>query len=488
MKMRPARFALFACATSLLFVACAAEKTDHRPPNVVIIFADDLGYADVGIYGAKGFETPNLDQMAADGIRFTQFYMPASGCSPSRAALLTGSYPLRAGIPDVLFPWAKIGLNSDEVTIAELLKSRGYATRAIGKWHLGDHPNFLPTSHGFDSYFGLPYSNDMSPEPKNNPRERASEYPPLPLIQDTTIIELEPDQRFLTRRYTERALEFIQENQQKPFFLYLAHSMPHAPLWASAPFVGSSEQGMYGDVLQELDWSTGQILQILHDLQLEENTLVMFTSDNGPWLIFGNHAGSAGPLREGKASSFEGGHRVPAIFRWPGTIPAGTVSDEVATAMDLLPTIAAIAGAQTPRDRVLDGFDISPILAGKPEAKSQYESFFYYRAGHLQAVRSGKWKLHVPHNYLSSERGQIANDGMPGSYAREDIGLELFDLENDISERINIAAEHPEVVERLLKMIQNARIDIGDRATEVVGKNARPPGRVSHAWSAQPAK
>ena len=457
----------------------------ERPPNVIVIFTDDQGYQDVGVYGAEGYETPHLDELAREGMRFTDFHVAASACSPSRAALLTGSYPLRVGLPTVLGPQSRVGLNPDEVTVAELLKEQGYATAAIGKWHLGDHPKFLPTNHGFDSYFGLPYSNDMSPVTAHNPRERAKRHPPLPLIQDTSIVEREPDQSTLTRRYTEKALGFIERNQEEPFFLYMPHTFPHVPLYASEQFEGTTEQGTYGDVIREIDWSVGQIMGKLEELRLEGNTLIAFTSDNGPWLVYGDHAGKTGPYREGKGTSFEGGQRVPFIVRWPGKIPAGTVADEFVTAMDLLPTIAHVTGAEVPSDRVIDGHNIWPILSRQSGAESPYERFFYYRGGQLQAVRSGRWKLHIPHDYRTLEGGEVGHDGELGEYGQGHIGLALFDLEEDPGETANVAGEHPAVVERLKGYIEAARRDIGDRAIDAEGERARPVGRVEEPWDKQ---
>lgn len=472
-------------ALCLASTECRPQEMLERPPNFIVILTDDQGYADVGVYGAQGFETPNLDRLAREGIRFTSFYMANSACSPSRAALLTGSYPDRVGIPEVLSPRSTLGLNPDEITIAELLKSRGYATAAVGKWHLGDHPVFLPTNQGFDTYFGIPYSNDMSPDPRNNPRPHASGHPPLPLIRDTTIIEREPDQSTLTRRYTEEVIAFIEAHADQPFFVYLAHTFPHVPLYVSEELQGSTEQGLFGDVIAEIDGSLGAILATLDRLGLDEHTLIAFTSDNGPWLIFGNHAGSAGPLREGKGTTFEGGQRVPGIVRWPGHIPAGQVSDELVTAMDLLPTLARLAGAELPGDRVIDGHDIWPLLAGVTGARSPYEKFLYYRTGQLQAVRSGGWKLHVAHVYRTTVGGVIGRDGVPGSYAQTEIGLSLFDLEGDLGETTSVAAQHPEVVERLLRFIEEGRHDIGDRITGSVGTGARSPGQVAEPWTEQ---
>lgn len=473
----------------ILLTGCGSDSSapsaDEESPNVVIIFTDDQGYEDVGVYGADGYSTPNLDQMAAEGMRFTSFYVAASACSPSRAALLTGSYPMRVGVPGVLMPRTTVGLNPEEVTLADILQGEGYATAAVGKWHLGDHPEFLPTNNGFDSYFGVPYSNDMSPNPENNPRERARRHPPLPLVEDTSIIEREPDQSQLTRRYTERAVGFIEEHRYQPFFLYLAHTFPHVPLHVSSRFRGASEQGMYGDVIREIDWSTGQILNTLRRLDLDEETIVVFTSDNGPWLIYGDHAGKTGPYREGKGTSFEGGHRVPCIVQWPGEIPAGSVSDELVTAMDFLPTIANRVGADLSGLPTIDGHDIWPILSGEPGAASPYEKFFYYAGGRLQAVRSGKWKLHVPHGYRTTEGGTVAHGGKLGEYARSEIGLSLFNLEEDRGETTNVADQHPDVVDRLKGYIEQAREDIGDRATDTEGAEARAPGRVSDPWPAQ---
>jgi arylsulfatase A len=468
----------------VLLAACAPAEYDERP-NFVLILADDMGWGDIGVQGATGFATPNIDRLAAEGTRFTSFYAPNAACSPTRAAILTGSYAPRVGIPHVLGPRSRRGLNPQEITIAEVLRDRGYATVAVGKWHLGDHPAFLPTAQGFDSYFGLPYSNDMSPVKANNPRERANLwYPPLPLIRDTTVIEREPDQTQLVRRYTEEVVGFIEYNADRPFFAYLAYSLPHVPLWASERFKGSTERGLYGDVVSEIDWSVGEIMATLRRLGLDRRTLVAFTSDNGPWLVFGNHAGSSGPYREGKATTFEGGHRVPGIFHWPGRIPAGRVTDAFATGMDFLPTFAALAGDTVPADRVIDGHDIWPLLAGTTE-ETPYEEFFYFRGGQLQAVRSGKWKLHVPHRYPTLVGGEAGRDGFPGREVTGQIGLVLYDLEADSAETTDVSTKHPDVVARLLERIEWARNDIGDALTESVGVNARPPGMVDEPWAVQ---
>jgi arylsulfatase A len=454
---------------------CCGKSSSDRP-NFVIIFTDDQGYADLGCYGAEGFQTPNLDRMAAEGVRFTDFYVAAALCTPSRAALLTGCYPQRVGLPWVVGPegpeWAagmsNIGISSQEQTIAEILKTRGYATACFGKWHLGHHRQFLPTHHGFDEYFGLPYSNDMCPQNDNV-------YPPLPLIDGERAVEYNPDQTKLTTWYTERAVKFIEKNRDKLFFLYVPHSMPHVPLYVSEKFKGKSKQGLYGDVIMEIDWSAGQILSALNRLGIDERTLVIFTSDNGPWLAYGDHAGSAKPLREGKGTTLEGGMRVPCIMRWPGRIPEGTVCNQVATAMDILPTLAKLAGADLPAKRI-DGKDIWSLMSGKAGAKSPYEAFFYYNGWQLEAVRSGKWKLHFPHSYRS-----LAEAGSGGTQGKErtgEIGTALFDLENDISEQNDVSAKHQDVVERLSALADKMREDLGDSARQMTGRNRRPPGRI----------
>jgi len=430
----------------------AGAELPPRRPNVIIVLTDDQGYADVGCFGAQGFATPSLDRMAAEGIRFTDFYSAANVCSPSRAALMTGSYPVRVGITDVLEPNSGVGLNPQEETIAELLKCRGYATAAIGKWHLGDDKSFLPTRQGFDEYFGLPYSNDMSP---------------LPLLQGEEVIEYNPDLSQLTKRYTEKACDFIARNRQVPFFLYLAHTMPHVPLAASADFEGLSERGLYGDVLMEIDWSVGRILDTLDELGIAGNTLVAFASDNGPWLLYGNHAGSAGPFREGKMTTFDGGQRVPGIMRWPDRIKAQTISNEVVTTMDLFPTIAEFSKAELP-PWTIDGRSILPVLEGVSGAASPHDAIYFYDGVELQAVRSGPWKLHLPHSYLTII--QPGMDGNPGQEEQRDLALSLFNLGADPGETANLATQYPDVVSRLTEAAAAFDADIK--------RNQRPAGRL----------
>ncbi len=467
---------LTAAALAVPGCGSALERTSTGAsvdrPNLVIVFCDDVGYADVGVFGAKGYKTPNLDRMAAEGVKFTDFYAAAASCTPSRAALMTGCYPQRVSLPNVIGPSAKIGISSAEQTIAEVLKPLGYATACYGKWHLGHHPKFLPMRHGFDDYFGLPYSNDMWPNHPTNKR-----FPDLPLIEGERVIEYNPDQTQLTTWYTERAVRFIEKSKDRPFFLYLPHSMAHVPLFVSDKFKGKSEQGLYGDVMMEIDWSVGQILSTLKRLGIDKKTLVIFSSDNGPWLSYGDHAGSSGPLREGKGTTFDGGQCEPTIMRWPGQIPAGTVCNEPASTMDILPTFVKLAGAELPTRRI-DGKDIWPLMSGKPGARSPHEALFYYRGFALEAVRSGKWKLHLPHSYRSLGGRRGGTGGKPVKYEQAKISLALFDLENDIGEQHDVSAQHPDVVERLLGLVERMREDLGDSAKKMTGKNRRPPGRI----------
>jgi arylsulfatase A-like enzyme len=451
--------------------ASAAEPAKpNRPPNVIIILADDQGYGDAGCYGARDFATPNLDRLAREGVRFTDFYVAQPVCSASRAALLTGCYPNRIGIFGALNPSSTHGISSEEKTLAEVLKPRGYATAIYGKWHLGHRPKFLPTRHGFDDYFGLPYSNDMWPK---HPTDR---FPDLPLFEGEKVIEYNPDQTKLTTWYTERAVKFIEKNKDRPFFLYVPHTMPHLPLHVSDRFKGKSKQGLYGDVIMEIDWSVGEILAALKKHGLDEQTLVIYTSDNGPWLSYGNHAGSAGQLREGKMTTWEGGVREPCLMRWPGHIPAGIVCREPAMTIDILPTVAKLAGAELPRHPI-DGLDIWPLVTGKPGAKSPHEAFYFYWDRHLEAVRSGRWKLHFPHSYITLSGKPGGRDGKPALYKEGKTPLALYDLETDPGETRDVAKEHPDVVRRLETLADKAREDLGDSATGQRGKGVRLAGK-----------
>ena len=433
-------------------------------PNIIIIFTDDQGYNDLGCFGSPNIRTPNIDRMAAEGMKLTSFYSGASVCTPSRAALLTGCYPERVGNLNVLFPNSDVGLNPEETTIAEMLKSNGYTTACFGKWHLGHHQPFLPTEHGFDEYFGIPYSNDMGVDGSmplsdniilhegrtvEDFRAEAAKEPPL--MRGNQVIEWPADQTQLTSRYTEEAVRFITKNADKPFFLYLPHTMPHIPLYASDRFRGTSEAGLYGDTLEEIDWSVGEILQTLKKLNIDDRTMVVYTTDNGPWDLKGNNTdkvkgnmnrrigGSAYPLKGFKFSKWEGGMRVPCVMRWPGRIPAGKTCDEIAASIDLLPTIAELSGTTVSAERSIDGKSIVPLIEGKAGVKTPHETYFYRTAG----VRSGKWK------YI----------------AQKD---QLFDLAQDISESTNVAEQHPEVLSRLKQLLDNHKADMK--------ANGRPPG------------
>ncbi|MEM7145870.1 MAG: sulfatase [Verrucomicrobiota bacterium] len=470
------------CLSSLTRIAQAAESSQQHPPNIVIMFADDQGYGDIGVYGAKGYETPNLDRMAAEGARFTDFYVSSPVCSASRAALLTGCYHGRVGMHGAIGPSSPIGLSHDETTIAELLKQQGYATAMFGKWHLGRPENMLPTNHGFDEYLGIPYSNDMwpyHPGVRHLPmKERLKKWPHLPLIEGTTVIneKVSPDdQRQLTTLLTERAVDFINRNADHPFFLYVPQPMPHVPLYTSDKFEGKTEQGAYGDVIAEIDWSMGQILEALKTNGLDENTLVLYTSDNGPWLSYGNHAGSSGPLREGKGTCWEGGIRVPFLARWPGQIPPGLVVSEPAATIDLLPTIAAATEATLPKNKI-DGHNILPLLTGKENAKSPHKAlFFYYKNNQLQAMRSGKWKLIFPHTYRTLAGREGGTGGIPVNYENHQSELELYNLKQDIGETTNVADQYPEIVAKLTKMADEMRSDLGDSLTKSNPTGAREP-------------
>lgn len=475
----PVAVAIAIVLVSNMSTARAEDTSPRKTPNIVLIFTDDQGYGDLGCYGAKGFTTPNIDKLARDGIRFTDFHVSQPVCSASRASLLTGCYANRIGIHGALGPNARHGINANETTLAELLKAKGYATGMVGKWHLGHYPQFLPTRHGFDSYFGLPYSNDMWPY---HPEAKAGTYPKLPLFENEKIVVADvqaKDQAKLTTQYTERAVKFIGENKAKPFFLYVAHSMPHVPLFVSDKFKGKSQQGLYGDVIEEIDWSVGEILKTLDEHKLAGNTLVVFTTDNGPWLSYGNHAGTAGKLREGKGTVWEGGVRVPFVARWPGTIPPNSECRLPAMTIDILPTVAKVVGAELPK-HAIDGKDIGPLLRNDPGARSPQDAYFhYYNTNELQAVRSGKWKLMLPHTYRTMDGQEPGKDGTPGRYRQVKIeSPELYDLDADVGETKNVAAANSDVVKKLLDYAETAREELGDSLTKRVGKGLREPGRL----------
>ena len=442
-----------------------------------MIYCDDLGYGDLSSYGHGKIKTPELDRMAAEGQRWTNFYSPDAVCTPSRAGLLTGRFPVRYGLSSgkgvVFFPDSAGGMPPAEVTVAEALKEKGYSTALIGKWHLGHLPEFLPTRQGFDHYWGIPYSNDMDRVEKGGPTEaiRVRENIAdtlsenfaawnVPILRNTEEIERPADQRTLTKRYTEEAKRWIRERKDGPFFLYLAHSMPHVPLFPSKEFKGRSKGGIYGDVIEELDHSTGEIRRLLEDLELDGSTLVVFTSDNGPWLSYGDHGGSSGPLRAGKGTTWEGGQRVPAIFWWPGKLDPGVV-DGIGCAVDILPTLVTLAGAEMPQGRKMDGIDLSPtLLEGSPSPR---EKMFYWRCGELTAVREGKWKAHF---ITQGWYGQLPP-------RKEHPVPILHDLENDLAEITDVSGEHPEIVGRLTRLRDEHLAEIEDAADQLGLKTAR---------------
>jgi arylsulfatase len=474
----------------LVFLCLLSPAWSARRPNVVLILADDLGYGDLACFGARDLETPHLDGLAASGMRLTSFYVAQAVCTASRAALLTGCYANRVGMSGALNHTSTTGVHPREKLLGELLQGAGYATAAFGKWHLGLQPMFWPTRRGFGEFAGLPYSNDNGPL---HPVTRG--IPALPWYEKDEVTELDPDQSDFTRRITDRSVRFIEQNKEKPFFLYVPHVMPHVPIAVSKDWKGKSRRGVYGDVVQELDGSVGEILEALRRTGVEEDTIVIFTSDNGPFLSYGEHAGSPGPHREGKLTAFEGGVRMPCIVRWPGHVPAGTVSDEVVTAMDLFSTLLGFCGAPAPEQKV-DGLDLAPVFLGKPGAKGR-DVFFYYSGEELHAVRQGDWKLHVPHSYLTvaAEPGRggkpsnwgkiepraIEESGIQGIASRHgyrvaELPLALYNLREDPGEASNVAHLHPEVVERLRLLCAQARVELGDKITDQKGSGIRPCG------------
>ena len=468
--------ALFLKAVGLivLFSALSCETresekvVDSSTPNIIVIFTDDQGYGDVGCYGATGFETPNIDKLASQGMRFTNHYSAQPVCSASRAGLLTGCYPNRIGISGALFPRHEIGLNPEELTIAEMLKTEGYATAIYGKWHLGHHEKFLPLQHGFDEYVGVPYSNDMWPikldGTRAEPGKGRGDHPNLPIMEGNEIIEEITSlagQDKLTTLYTEKAVDFINRKKDEPFFLYVPHSMPHVPLGVSDKFRGKSEQGMYGDVMMEIDWSVGQIMKALKENNIEDNTIVIFTTDNGPWLNYGNHAGSSGGLREGKTTSWEGGQRVPFIIKWPGTTPEGVVCNKLSSTIDLLPSFAEITGASLP-DNEIDGLSVTALWKGDFDAEPRKEMYYYFGKNNLNGVRKGNWKLVFPHTF-SSYHTMPGNDGKGGRRIKTVVdSLELYNMMRDPGEEYNVINLYPEIALDLQSVAEAAREELGD--------------------------
>ncbi len=462
----------------------AVQAAKPKPVNIVLFYVDDMGYGDMAANGAIGYQTPNLDRLCAEGMRFTQFYSPAPVSSASRAGLMTGCYPNRIGIYGALQPRSATALNRDEWIIPQMLREQGYATCIVGKWHLGDARQFLPLQRGFDEYFGLPYSNDMWPYRYKIWRGKPGEVvnpasPPLPLYDGNEVVRtintLE-DEDELTTLYTERAVSFIERSARKPFFLYIPHNMPHTPLAVSEKFRGKSRQGAYGDVMMEIDWSVGEVMKALKQTGLDKNTLVIFTSDNGPWLNFGDHQGSAGALREGKFVCYEGGMRMPCVMRWPAAIPAGAVCNQLAGAIDLLPTFAAMTGGRL-SDNPIDGVNILPLMRGQADAEPRTELIYCY-SGAINAIRDWRFKLVVPHRHTSYEGVLPGDGGQPKPTVKVESDWELYDLRRDPGERYNVIAMYPEVVERLKARLAELSRELVDANTGSTGTGARPAGKI----------
>ena len=463
-KTIPTLLTIFSILNGAAFAVIPPER-----PNIILIYADDLGYGDLGSFGSTKNRTPNLDRMVSEGMKLTSFY-GAPVCTPSRAQVLTGCYAKRVSLPDVIGPVASVGLSTKEHTIAKLLRTQGYATMCIGKWHLGDAPEFLPTRHGFDHYFGLPYSNDMGGEGARAIAGKINSRPPLPLVRDNEVVEsLNPrDQDRLTARYTDEALQFIRQNQMRPFFLYFAHTAVHVPIHPGDQFKGRSANGQYGDWVEELDWSVGRVLGSLRELKLAEKTLVIFSSDNGPWLTQGTNGGSAGSLRGGKGGTYEGGVREPTVAWWPRHVPSGSMCDAVSGNIDFLPTFVRLAGGMMPTDRTIDGRDISPLMLGR-STQSPHECWYYFAGNQLQAVRSGPWKL-----ALTNQDEQSGKN--PAGVAKRPFIQKLYNLDIEIDERTDVTAQHPDIVKRLQMLA--AKMD-GDLGATGLGPGVRPPCRIT---------
>lgn len=462
---------LLLSALGTLSVPCMAND----PANVIIINLDDVGYGDFSFNGAYGYKTPNIDKMAAEGMRFTHFLaaQPISGAS--RAGLLTGCYPNRIGFSGAPGPGSDYGIHPDEMTLGELVKQKGYNTAIYGKWHLGDAPQFLPLQNGFDEYYGLPYSNDMWPfHPQQG---EVFNFPDLPTYEGNKIIGYNTDQTKFTTDYTDRTIQFIKKNKNKPFFIYLAHSMPHVPLAVSDKFKGKSEQGLYGDVMMEIDWSVGEVLKTLRELGLEENTMVVLTSDNGPWTNYGNHAGSAGGLREAKATTFDGGNRIPCIMYWKGKIEPGTTCNKLASNIDLLPTVAEVTGSPLPK-RKIDGVSLMPLIRGEKDANPRKSFVYYYNRNDLEAVTDGMFKLVFPHKYVTYGAYVPGNDGQPGKLTNVDLTkAELYDLRRDPGERYDVLSQYPQEASKLMEIADKMREELGDNLTRRKGTEVRESGK-----------
>lgn len=462
-------------------------QKDKKPssPNVILILMDDMGYGDLECYGGFPYHTPNINSLASGGMRFTNFYAAQATCSASRSAFLTGCYPNRIGINGAFSPFSEIALNPKEETIAKLLKENGYKTGMIGKWHLGQKAPFLPLSYGFDEFVGLPYSHDYWPvDYEGRPADTASprgKWPTLRLIEGNEpvkTIETLDDAAMLTTMYTQKAASFIKKYKNNPFFLYLAHAMPHVPLAVSEKFKGKSGAGLFGDVMEEIDWSVGEIMKVLRANGLEKNTIIIFTSDNGPWLTFGNHAGNTGGLREGKGTAWEGGVRVPFIIRWPEQIAAGSVCNNMAASMDLLPTLMNICGAKLPAQKI-DGVDLGPLFQQKPGANPRDEFVYYYDRCSLKGIRKGQWVLTFPSMSQTYKKlAAIGGDGYPGKYSTDSVRLALYDLRNDPGETLDVKEKYPVVVKELMAIADKYRYEIGDDLTKQRGAEIRPAAKV----------
>lgn len=461
---------------------CYAQNVSgKKSPNVILIFMDDMGYGDLECYGGFPYHTPNINNLAKDGMRFTNFYVAQAVCSASRSALLTGCYPNRIGISGALSPSAQIALNPEEETIASLLKRKGYKTAMFGKWHLGQQVPYLPMNYGFDEFVGLPYSHDYWPvnydgTPLDTSTQRGK-WPVLRLIEGnnfTKPIRNLDDAATLTTLYTEKSVDFIKRNKNNPFFLYLAHSMPHVPLAVSAKFKGKSGAGLYGDVMEEIDWSIGEVMKALDANGLSKNTIIIFTSDNGPWLTYGNHGGNTGGLREGKGTAWDGGLKEPMIIRWPAQIKGGTVCNNLVASMDLLPTIVNICGAKQPVKKI-DGVDVISLLKQQSGANPRDEFVYYYDRCSLKGIRKGQWKLVFPNISQTYKRtSAIGYDGWPGKYASDSVKLALYDLRSDPGETLDVKEKFPEIVQQLTAIADRYRNEIGDDLTKHPGTEIRP--------------
>ncbi len=455
----------------IILVSCRTTNNNKEPlPNIVIIFIDDMGYSDIGCFNDTILYTPSIDRLAKEGTKFTSFYVSQSVCSASRSSLITGCYSNRVGIFGALTPWSKSGINDNEITLAELVKQKDYSTAMIGKWHLGHQEKFLPRNHGFDYYFGLPYSNDMWPM-----HPEKMHFPPLPLIENEDTVAILQEQSMLTKWYTEKAVDFIDRSADKPFFLYLAHTMVHVPLYVSEEFSDTTKKGLYADVVKEIDWSVEKVTEALKRNEIEDNTLIIFASDNGPWLSYGTHSGIALPLREGKGTAWEGGQRVPCIIKWAGEVPEGKISDEPLMTIDILPTLAEITGTQLP-DHKIDGESILQLIKDPENESSPHEALFFYYGRKLHAVRSGDWKLHLPHQYITLSGRRGGKDGIPVKYDYVTTDTALYNLKDDISEMNNLKDQYPDKVRELTEYAKKIIAELGNDGDP--GEMARRPAYI----------